>query len=120
MGFILIYAGYNYVGMMSATSSEAVFPDSSPPEGGQVIVGEVNAHVSTVLCDNVKIYWRGFKDLQSATLHYKVGVGSNEYSDDVYSFTAVSSNFASLEGLAIEEGHAYYALVKVSQKCWKS
>lgn len=99
--------------MMSAVTSLVMYPDSSPPEPGNVYVGQISSHVHITSCEVVHVYWNGFVDPESVRIDYQVAVGSSKYSDDILNFMPVNSNFAVLEGLALHEGHKYYIIVKV-------
>ena len=102
------------MGLTSWAISKGVTVDTSPPKSGLVLVGTQHSHRVEQACSKIEVHWRDFHDDESMTLDYQVAVGSHPNTQDALPFQAVSSGFAVLANLTIQEGHGYYVQIKVS------
>ena len=94
-------------------SSLPIMVDTSSPQPGSVSVYVVQEQLAAV--EDIIIQWTAFQDRESGILLYELGIGSHEYSQDVYSFRPVSGFIDFIDGKDImSDGRNYFVQIKVS------
>ena len=102
----------NYAGLESFKISTSFIIDNTPP----LYAGnndELPKRYFLPDPDLLEISWRAFEDVESPIEFYEIGIGTQEYSDDIYMFTRTDlcTQF-SFSGLSITDNRSYYVTVK--------
>ena len=86
--------------------------DTSPPQPGSVSVYMMQEQLATA--EDIIVQWAQFQDRESGIRSYELGIGSHEYSQDVYSFRPVSGFMTFVDGKDImADGRKYFVQIKV-------
>ncbi|XP_069132408.1 uncharacterized protein [Argopecten irradians] len=101
--------------------SDGVTVDVTPPQAGQVWIGqEIHIHYQTSIYD-MSINWKPFIDVEEFgfTPHftgiksYWVSIGSHPFGQDIIQLTNVGVvEHVTIHGLQLQNGHTYYATVQ--------
>ncbi|XP_061178129.1 uncharacterized protein LOC133186811 [Saccostrea echinata] len=98
------------VGHVAQSSSTGVMFDNTPPTIGQVFVGISEIHKYIANHKDISASWFGFDDPESGIKSFHVGLGSSNFTTDIYPLTEVEGNFWKLEESldSIIDGYEYY------------
>ncbi|XP_062573120.1 uncharacterized protein LOC134235054 [Saccostrea cucullata] len=98
------------VGHLVQSSSAGVMFDNTPPTIGQVFAGITEIHKYIASHKDISASWFGFDDPESGIKSFHVGIGSSNFTADIYPLTEVDGNFWKLEESldSIIDGYEYY------------
>lgn len=105
-----VVVAYDHFGRHADAHSGGVIYDVTLPTMGRVLVDSHNGYISS---HRIVVEWENVEDKESGIRAIEVGIGSSKNSVDIHPFTEYTSRAEIAKPHLFQDGHAYYAMLKV-------
>ncbi|XP_053381645.1 uncharacterized protein LOC123528459 [Mercenaria mercenaria] len=100
-------------GLSTTVTSSQLIVDTSPPVSGTVILNDARGHVPYISSTFCTVTLNGFMDHHSGIYHFEVGIGSDEFLENVATGLVYKTDRFEINMQDhIHDGHKYYVSVK--------